>query len=77
MSDAATKLEVKVTVDLPGPRFRGLKRHGVVYARLTDVTTFLMETAEAFDKAHANNDIGKSFRACCAAIVEADTLEWE
>lgn len=76
-SAASTKLEVQVTVDLPGPRFRGVRQHGVVYARLSDVIAFLGETAQAFDDAHANADIGKSFRACQKAIEDADNMEVE
>lgn len=70
---ASTRLEVQVTVDLPGPKFRGLRQHGVVYARLVDVIAWLDETADAFDKAHANSDIGNAFRAARAAIKESDT----
>lgn len=74
-ASAATVGEGKVTIDLPGPHFRGLRQRGIVYVALNDVIDFLGETADAFDRANANADIGKSFRACRASIEEARVEE--
>jgi hypothetical protein len=56
-------LQVKTTVDLPGPSFGGVRMGDSVYVSLDDVIAHLTETAHAFDNAHADADIGRSFRA--------------
>lgn len=69
-------IHVKTTVDLPGPSFRGVRIGETVYISLSDLLDHLAETADAFDKAHAEADFGRSFRAYRDAIEKAPTKEF-
>ncbi len=69
-------IEVKTTVELPAPRFRGMRNGSVIYIALEDVTALLIETAEAFDNAHAVSDLGICFRALAKEIDESRVLDF-
>lgn len=69
-------IHVQTTVDLPGPSFRGIRLGDVVYVALDDVIAHLSATAEAFDAAHAEADIGRSIRAYRDAIQRAPAKEF-
>ena len=66
---------IQTTVDLPGPLFRGLKQNGRIYVDREDLLDHIEATAAAFDKAQADNNIGRSFRAFAAAIENATPKE--
>ena len=65
-----TRVDVRVTVDLPGPHLLGILNDGKTYVLLSDLLDHIEETAAAFEKAHANSDLALAFRAFGESIRE-------